>query len=160
MRGSGPVGLVSSFRHECALEVGNQRFQLRAPGVQPHKHIPSDQERLITPEPFPKQALGTITINGARKETLGYDQTQPGIVQTVGSDLDGNQPCAARPGERKDLGDRVAAEPLRLPESLSAPQTPRRSRPFARRARITALPPRVRMRTRNPCVRLRRTTDG
>jgi len=37
---------------------------------------------------------------------------------------------------------------------------PRRLRPLARRARITARPPRVFMRTRKPCVRLRRTTEG
>jgi hypothetical protein len=39
-------------------------------------------------------------------------------------------------------------------------QTPSRTRPFARRARMTARPPRVFMRTRKPCVRLRRTTEG
>jgi len=37
---------------------------------------------------------------------------------------------------------------------------PSRARPFARRARITARPPRLRIRTRNPWVRLRRTTEG
>jgi hypothetical protein len=31
---------------------------------------------------------------------------------------------------------------------------------LARRARMTARPPRVRMRTRKPCVRLRRTLEG
>jgi len=39
-------------------------------------------------------------------------------------------------------------------------QTPRRLRPFARLARMTARPPFVRMRTRKPWVRLRRTTEG
>jgi hypothetical protein len=41
-----------------------------------------------------------------------------------------------------------------------AVQTASRARPFARRARSTARPPRVRIRTRKPCVRLRRVTDG
>jgi hypothetical protein len=39
-------------------------------------------------------------------------------------------------------------------------QTLSRARPFARRARITAAPERVRMRTRKPWVRFRRMTDG
>jgi hypothetical protein len=39
-------------------------------------------------------------------------------------------------------------------------QTLNRERPLARLARNTARPPRVRMRTRKPCVRLRRVTDG
>jgi len=52
-----------------------------------------------------------------------------------------------RPGKRVDL---LAA----------ANQTPRRVRPLARRARTTARPPRVFMRTRNPCVRLRLVVDG
>lgn len=50
------------------------------------------------------------------------------------------------------------AGPPRLPSD--ATQTARRWRPLARRARITLRPPRVRMRTRKPWVRLRRTTEG
>lgn len=38
--------------------------------------------------------------------------------------------------------------------------TARRLRPLARRALMTARPPRVFMRTRKPCVRLRRATEG
>ena len=68
-------------------------------------------------------------------------------------------------------GDRCGTEPLLAAQPLPAARpvfdarlerqtTPSRERPLARRARITARPPRVRMRTRNPCVRLRRTLDG
>ena len=158
--GSEQTELFSSFGRKCALEVDDQRFELRPPGAKPHKQILPDQIRLVTPKPVPKKTLGTITVHSATKQSLGHDQAEPRIVETVGSDLDGNRARAARPGSGKDLGDRVAAEPLSLPIPLSATQTPSRARPFARRARITALPPRVRMRTRNPCVRLRRTTDG
>jgi hypothetical protein len=35
-----------------------------------------------------------------------------------------------------------------------------RARPLARRARSTLRPPRVRLRARKPCVRLRRFTEG
>jgi hypothetical protein len=37
---------------------------------------------------------------------------------------------------------------------------PRRARPLARRAAITARPPFVFMRTKKPCVRARRVFDG
>jgi hypothetical protein len=55
----------------------------------------------------------------------------------------------------------AAAQP-RAARQLGAglDQTANRARPFARRARRTPRPPRVRMRTRKPCVRLRRVTDG
>lgn len=158
--GSAQTGLFSSFRRKRAFEVSDQRCKLQPPGAKPHKQILPDQTRLFTPKPFPKKTLGTITIHSARKQTLRYDQAEPGIVETVGSDLDGNRARSPGPGNRKDLGDRFAPEPLCLPIPLNVAQTPSRARPFARRARITALPPRVRMRTRNPCVRLRRTTDG
>src|SRR5690606_39131332 len=42
----------------------------------------------------------------------------------------------------------------------AAQTTPRRLRPLARREFRTLRPPRVFMRTRKPCVRLRRVTEG
>jgi hypothetical protein len=39
-------------------------------------------------------------------------------------------------------------------------QTAKRARPLARRALITARPPRVFIRSRNPCVRARRVLEG
>ncbi len=47
-----------------------------------------------------------------------------------------------------------------LPGRSPGPQIARRLRPLARRALITARPPRVFMRTRKPWVRLRRVTEG
>ena len=69
----------------------------------------------------------------------------------------------ARGAFRQRLGELWPAPQPRAARQASgkpADQTPSRVRPLARRARITARPPRVRMRTRNPCVRLRRTLDG
>jgi hypothetical protein len=51
-------------------------------------------------------------------------------------------------GEQGRNIDRTEAQPPAIASAYA--QTPRRARPFARRARITARPPRVRMRTRNP----------
>lgn len=109
MRGSTLTGLVSSFPRDYSIEISNQGFQLRPSGKKPHQHVATGQQRLVTPEPFPKQAFGTIAIHSARKEAFGNDQTQAGIFQTIGFDLDGNRPCAAGPGGRKDFRDRAAA---------------------------------------------------
>lgn len=158
--GSAQLGLFSSFRRKRPVKVNDQRFEPQSPGANPHKQILPAQHRLLTPKPFPKKTLGTVTIDGARKQTLRHHQAESGKVKTVESELDGNRAGAPRPATGEDLGDRFAAKSLRLPIPLSATQTPSRARPLARRARITALPPQVRMRTRNPCVRLRRTTDG
>jgi hypothetical protein len=69
----------------------------------------------------------------------------------------------ARGAFRQRLGElRPAPQPrgARQAGGSLAVQTLNRARPLARRARMTARPLRVRMRTRNPCVRLRRVTDG
>lgn len=59
--------------------------------------------------------------------------------------------------EQRATANRHAAfHPGRSP----GPQIARRLRPLARRALITARPPRVFMRTRKPWVRLRRVTEG
>lgn len=56
---------------------------------------------------------------------------------------------------------RLAAKPCgaRKPEAREL-QTARRARPLARRALMTARPPRVFMRSRKPCVRARRVFEG
>jgi hypothetical protein len=56
---------------------------------------------------------------------------------------------------------RLPAEPCLARQPLARRlQTARRARPFARRALITARPPRVFMRSRKPWVRARRVFEG
>ena len=52
------------------------------------------------------------------------------------------------------------ADPAGAADSGNIDQTARRLRPLARRALITARPPRVFMRTRKPWVRARRVLEG
>src|SRR3972149_3705271 len=61
------IGFFSSFRRKRALEVTEQRFELRPPGSEPHKQILPDQDSLVTPKPIPKKTLGTIPVHGAGK---------------------------------------------------------------------------------------------
>lgn len=97
---------------------------------------------------------------------LAPDAWVPPIPSVAATDLpfrgSGGQrfhpsPLCARKVLRQIPAAYEAADPF---ETGGQNQTPRRWRPLARRARITARPPRVRMRTRNPWVRLRRTTEG
>ena len=118
---------------------------------------------LAMPEPLADEALDTVAVNCARYMAFGDDQAETAVGEPVGPKLDNERlaPVPATGGEqRRDIG---GAEPLARairPAPDWRVQTPSRARPFARRARITARPPRVRIRTRNPCVRLRRTTEG
>ena len=64
---SAQTGLFSSFRRKCALEVSDQRFELRPPGAKPHKQILPDQDRVVAPKPFPYKTLGMIAVHGSRK---------------------------------------------------------------------------------------------
>lgn len=61
------------FKHEYALKVGNQRFQLGRPVAQANKHVLRGEFRLLAPEPFTYQTPRTIAIHGARQYTFGYD---------------------------------------------------------------------------------------
>ena len=54
----------------------------------------------------------------------------------------------------------AAHHDCRRRQRCAVAQTARRLRPLARRALITARPPRVFMRTRKPCVRARRTLEA
>jgi hypothetical protein len=85
------------------------------------------------------------------------------LGQAVGPDEQGEM--AARSGSAGCQRRRVlsALQQLRAARQRGGRpglQTLSRARPFERRARITARPPRVRMRTRKPWVRLRRVTEG
>lgn len=68
---------------------------------------------------------------------------------------------ARRPG-RKRFPVVVPAQQPRTARQFAGArdQTANRARPLARRARTTLRPPRVRIRTIKPCVRLRRVFDG
>ena len=78
---------------------------------------------------------------GAFPDRVGH-AWRPGRVATHGTDRDraDSQPAGPREGlERLTVAD-------------APDQAERRFRPRARRARMTALPPRVRIRMRKPCV--------
>lgn len=114
-------------------------------------------------EHFADQALEFAPVHGTRNEPLpdDYSKARPnraGSTKYLEMSSGGNRSSPQRCGKvRCFVEPQIAAKPepgRRLIHTL------RLWRPFARRARITERPPRVFMRTRKPCVLLRRTTDG
>lgn len=118
---------------------------------------------LVEAEHFARLALEAIAVDGARRDLSARHQTQPGMAEVIG--LSGNDEIfPADTAITGKNGDELCGlpQPVCLGQGVcgNRRQTPSRVRPLARRARITALPPRVLMRTRKPCVRLRLTTEG
>lgn len=114
------------------------------------------------PEGLAGQATKAVSVNcpGPCVPSGDHAKARTGVARH------GMQPNAvgtAAPAAGEHRGNlHLAVQPV-LPgksELRARPQTESRARPRARRARITARPPRVRMRTRKPWVRFLRTTEG
>jgi hypothetical protein len=114
----------------------------------------------MTPEPLAQPPLHPVAVNRPWKDALGNDKTEPGHAQHVRSERDRESCASDGPDSRQQRGDIGSAQALPAGIAPALGQTLRRARPLARRARITARPPRVRMRTRKPWVRFLRTTEG
>jgi len=133
---------------------------------QAHQHIESSEAIAPGAERFTHDTLHPVAIDSSRSHFLAGDDSKPRVSQTVRPRKHGEM--SARPdragSERRRKLTRTA-QPCRSRKihprrPVPAVQTASLARPFARRARSTARPPRVRIRTRKPCVRLRRVTDG
>lgn len=139
-------------------------IEFRQGNVSP-RHANQDVARpeslLMSAKPLPQHAFCPASVDRAREDTLRNDETQP--AETDGVGLEHDAETEAFDGSRSKQGnDFPVAEPLLAAKApaIAQAQTPNRARPLARRARSTARPPRVRIRTRNPCVRFLRTTEG
>lgn len=131
---------------------------------QPHDAIVSRDPVLLESERFADQAADAVSRHCARRQPLRNDQRDSRTGGRVGEPIQVEPVGARDPSGPQYRGDRCRAETLVATQTRAAracrQTTPSRARPFARRARITARPPRLRIRTRKPCVRLRRTTEG
>lgn len=114
----------------------------------------------MTPEPLAQLPLQPVSVDRSWKNTLGNDKTDSGHAQRVGSEQDRETRAPDRPDSCQQRGNIGSMQTLPAGIAPALGQTLRRARPLARRARITARPPRVRMRTRKPWVRFLRTTEG
>ena len=129
---------------------------------QPYHHIQSAKPVAHLAERLAHQAFRAVAVDGPRRYPFARDDADAGIGAAVRPDE--QREVAARTGGsepegRLELLSRQQSRAARQ-RGAGAAQTESRARPFARRARITFRPPRVRMRTRKPCVRLRRVFDG
>src|SRR5688572_15079324 len=109
-----------------------------------------------------RHALEAIPVHRAPRGLGAGDDPEARLAQAVGPQIHPEMtPGARRPG-RERLPVVLPAQQPRAARQLAGTrdQTANLARPFALRARTTLRPPRVRIRTIKPCVRLRRVFDG
>jgi hypothetical protein len=142
------------------------------------------ERRRHVPKGFTHDSLHKSPVNGTTRHALAHRDPEPRRT-SVGRGTPGGghgQPFCRRAHRRTATRRENRRELLRAPQALRTPEPPasgrprvigmhdirrawrrqaaRRLRPLARRAAMTARPPRERMRTRKPCVRARFTLEG
>jgi hypothetical protein len=127
----------------------------------PDHYVNRSQSAAVEAEDFADQALHADAGNGPGHVAFcGDDAELGGFVRGIVPDLNCKEESLAPAGEPSREARR-AAQPRRARQSgANDVHTARRARPLARRALITARPPRDFIRTRKPWVRLRRVLDG
>ena len=137
----------------------------RRAAAHPHHNIDSPQTVAQYAERFPHQPLRPVPVDRPRHRFLADNDTEARVALAIRHGKHGE--VAARCGRPRSERRRKLLAVLQPRRARQAgfrgdrgAQTLNRARPLARRARNTERPPRVRMRTRNPWVRLRRVTDG
>src|SRR5882672_7836624 len=115
-----------------------------------NQNVAASETRLLSAKQLPQDALHPVAIDRARKDALGNDQPESGNAERIGSEQHAESGTPERPSAGEKRGDVGRSEALPSTVTPADAQTLNRARPLARRARMTARPPRVRMRTRNP----------
>jgi hypothetical protein len=125
---------------------------------QPDQDVAASKSPLMGAKTFTQHPFHPVAVYGTRKYALGNNETEPRDTQRICLEeyvepgaLYGSPSCK-QPG---NVGCTKS-----LPATVTLAQTLKRARPLARRARSTARPPRVRIRTRKPWVRFLRITEG
>src|SRR5208282_6325664 len=120
--------------------------------MEPHYKIKPMQYFVLLPKDLSHEAFAIIAIHRTWHDLFTHDDTEAGNARlvrlTINLELITNNPAF------KGKHRRVSVRPFQASRALPAiigraDQAPRRERPLARRARTTARPPRVFIRTRN-----------
>ena len=134
----------------------------RTTASQDHEVI-ARKTRLFLAKCLAYHPLDAVTVNRPRRSLPADDDADArpgqGVPLHEHTEVAANCRRPARQGRRILLAPQQAFRP-RQRSGTRRVQALSRARPLARRARMTARPPRVRIRTRNPWVRLRRVFDG
>jgi hypothetical protein len=130
------------------------------PQLDYHIYAPETMARLA--KRLTRHALEAIPVHRARRRPGAGNDPEPRLAQPVGSQIHPEMTLGARRPGRERFPVVIRTQQPRAARQLAGArdQTANLARPFARRARTTLRPPRVRIRTMKPCVRLRRVFDG
>ncbi|MEN3352357.1 MAG: hypothetical protein V7640_515 [Betaproteobacteria bacterium] len=149
-------------RFDEALQLRAQRciILIAQVATQLHRYVVFSKGRART-ECFPYEPLASIAVDCSRCSFAACDDSQSRLLCSIGACAhDEVRARYAQPGSQNSFefaGLAQHAGPCKDPRLR---QTASRARPLALRALITARPALVFMRTRNPCVRLRRVLEG
>lgn len=159
-------GIIQCVPDLCSREFGESRLEV-------DHHVIRRRSPVGLSVVLPNHPSGPITLyRTAHFRRCGNSKPPPA---TRGGDSDAHQSRGPPGPDLQESGELVALQNPPVPTEPSAfrlqgqrlhfrtgpgSQAPRRWRPLARRLLMTSLPPRDLMRTRKPCVLLRRRLLG
>jgi len=112
-------------------------------------------------EYFSNGTLHQGTCNRARRRMPADDDSETGLSTRRAVSAQDDKKLSLSLCRKRTRELRLSAQPRFAGQTEARRlQTAKRARPLARRALITARPPRVFMRSRKPCVRARRVLEG
>jgi hypothetical protein len=128
---------------------------------EPDQQVNLAQTSLPGSEPLADLPFDSIASDRQRNMAFRRSQAEAGVTERIWPDLYEYAATTHFASIQQQRRNVLLAEPLDPGIAPAAVvQTASRARPFARRARMTARPPRVRIRTRNPWVRFLFMTEG
>lgn len=112
--------------------------------------VAAAQFRLPMAERFPAEASDAISLDRSPHQPFRNDQRQPRVPEGIDDAVKHEALRSHGTAHLECRGHGAGTQPPVAPQPSAARQTASRARPFARRARMTARPPRVRILTRKP----------
>lgn len=147
-------------RREQRVDLEKRYRSIPGCASQTKDEVAATQFCLTLAECFTPETSDAISFDRPSHQTLRNDQREPRITEGIDDAVKRKALRSQGAARLERCGYGSGAQPPVAPQTGGARQTASRARPFARRARITARPPRVRILTRKPWARLRRRREG
>jgi len=147
-------------RREQRVDLKKRYRPIPRRAGQSQNEVAATQFCLTPAKRFAPEASDAISLDRPFHQALRNNQRQPRIPEGIDDAVKREALCSHGAARLERRGYGSGAQPPVAPQASGARQTASRARPFARRARMTARPPLVRILTRKPWARLRRRREG